>query len=132
MVESVSYDTTFLIDLQREKRLGTQGRAHEFLRAHSEAVGFVSVVALGEFMEGFPDASDPRLRRLIAAFQVLEIDALVSEVYAENVRRLRASGRLIGSNDLWIGSCSVRYRVPLLTRNVDDFSRIAGLEVVGY
>lgn len=132
MVEKVSYDTTFLIDLQREKRRGVHGRAHQFLRAHSSAVGFLSVIALGEFMEGFQDPADPRLRRLIDSVQLLDIDAQVSAIYAENVRRLRASGHLIATNDLWIGSCSVRHHLPLVTRNSADFSRIIGLQVVGY
>jgi hypothetical protein len=108
MVETVSYDTTFLIDPQREKRQGVQGRAHEFLRAHSSAVGFLNVILLGEFMESLPDTADPRLRRL------------------------RASGHLTSCNDLWIGSCSVRHRGPLVTRNTAAFSRIGGLQVFAY
>jgi tRNA(fMet)-specific endonuclease VapC len=70
MVERLSFDTTFLIDLQKEKRGGAGGRAHEFLREHSGAAGSISAIALGEFIEGFPDPADPRLRRLIESIHI--------------------------------------------------------------
>lgn len=132
MAERLSFDTTFFIDLQREKRIADFGAAHSFLRQHSAAGIFVSAVALGEFAEGFPSVTDPSLQRLTASLEVLEIDQEVSLIYAANARRLRRRGKLIGSNDLWIGCCAVRHGMPLVTRNPDHFRRISGIEVIEY
>ena len=132
MADRLSFDTTFLIDIQKERRSGQEGRAHRFLEQHTEAVMLLSAVALGEYAEGFSDPGDPSLQRLAAAVEILDVDRETSLRYGENARRLRSSGPLIGSNDLWIGCSAVRHGVALVTRNEDHFSRIAGLEVWKY
>ena len=132
MVERLSFDTTFLIDLQREKRGGRFGRAHSFMKEHSRAGIFLSAVALGEFVEGFPSVTDPALHRLLLALEILDVDQQVSFIYADYARRLKKGGSLIGSNDLWIGCCAVRNRMPLVTRNANHFRRIEQLEVIEY
>lgn len=132
MVERLSFDTTFFIDLQKESRLGGSGKAHSFLADHSAAGMFICAIALGEFAEGFSSMTDPRLLRLISALEVLPVDQEVSLIYAANTRRLRKKGMLIGSNDLWIGSCAVRNRMPLVTGNAEHFQRILDIELVGY
>ena len=132
MEERLSFDTTFLIDLQKEQREGQEGRAHSFLRKHSKAIIFLSSIALGEFAEGFASPDDPKLQRIAAALRILDIDREVSLVYAANTRKLRRAGCLIGSNDLWIGCCAVRNRMPLVTRNEGHLKRIKGLEIIEY
>ena len=50
MALQLSIDTTFLIDLQRERAIGDEeGAAHRFLKRSPEAELFLSTVALGEF-----------------------------------------------------------------------------------
>jgi tRNA(fMet)-specific endonuclease VapC len=50
----LSFDTTFLIDLQRERaRSDSNGPAHRFLKRSADAELYLSNVALGEFAEGF-------------------------------------------------------------------------------
>jgi predicted nucleic acid-binding protein len=39
---------------------------------------------------------------------------------------------LIGPNDLWIAACALANRLPVLTRNVSQFRRVDGLEVIDY
>ena len=63
---------------------------------------------------------------------MLDVDAQVSLLYGQNARRLRESGQLIGSNDLWIGCTAIRHGVPLVTRNDQHFDRISGLTVLTY
>lgn len=132
MDERLSFDTTFLIDLQKEQRAGQEGRAHFFLKNHSNAAIYLSSVALGEFAEGFASPEDPALLGIVTALRILDIDREVSLVYATNTRNLRMTGLLIGSNDLWIGCCAVRNRIPLVTRNAGHLKRIKGLEVIEY
>jgi tRNA(fMet)-specific endonuclease VapC len=128
----LSVDTTFLIDLQRERRTGQGGPAHTFLERSPEVELYLSAVALGEFAEGFSSAEDPVVRSVRDHHVLLPIDEEVALIYSSTARFLRRKGALIGSNDLWIGCASLRYSLPLLTANIDEFKRIEGLEVLGY
>ena len=131
MVAALGFDTTFLIDLQRE-RWGDDGPAHDFLRAHAEDGAEICVVALGEYAEGFADWDDPALRALRDVFLVRDVDQATCRQYATVVRQLRVHGRLIGANDLWIAASALRHGTGLVTRNVREFSRVPGLRVVPY
>jgi len=133
MALRLSVDTSFLIDLQRERSRGEDnGPAHGFLRSSPDAELYLSAVALGEFTEGFPSAEHPIVVAVREQHTVLPIDAETASVYGGVVRELRPRGRLIGANDLWIGASSLQHGLPLLTADVDDFRRLAGLEVVEY
>jgi predicted nucleic acid-binding protein len=133
MAEALIFDTTFVIDLQRERRGGEgSGRAQQFLRAHSEATLRLPATALGEFAEGFADPADPVLQTTAEHFDLLPVDAETAYCYGRLTRALRAAGRLIGSNDLWIAAAALRHDGPLVTRNADDFRRVPGLRVLTY
>jgi len=129
----LSLDTTFLIDLQRERsRREPEGPAHRFLRRSPDARLYLSAVALAEFAEGFVSAEHPIVRAVREQHNLLPIDEETALIYAGVVRDLRSQGRLIGTNDLWIGSSSLRFRLPVVTADVEHFRRIEGLEVIGY
>jgi predicted nucleic acid-binding protein len=129
----LALDTTFLIDLQRERRGRASARpATTFLLAHQDTELLLPAVALGEYLEGFADPDSRDARALVAPLRLLEVTADVARSYAVTVRALRATGRLIGTNDLWIGCTARAAGLPILTRDVAHFRRIAGLEVVGY
>lgn len=133
MALRLSIDTTFLIDLQRERSRGEpEGPAHRFLRRFPDARLYLSAVALAEFAEGFVSIEHPIVRAVRERHTLLPVDEETALIYAGVVRDLRSRGRLIGTNDLWIGSSSLRLRLPLLTADTEHFSRIEGLEVIGY
>lgn len=132
MAGRLSVDTSFLIDLQRERMDGSSGPAHALLRADPDVELFLSAVALGEFAEGFEDPDHPVLRAVRDQLVILPVDEATALTYGSVARRLRREGRIIGSNDLWIAAGSLHRQLPLVTSNVQDFRRIAGLEVVGY
>jgi len=92
----------------------------------------LSCVALGKFAEGFKDRNDPTFEQIVAAVQILKVDLETSWLYGQKARHLRRAEKLVGSNDLWIGCCAVRYNTPLVTRNGAYFRRIEGLEVLEY
>ena len=71
-------------------------------------------------------------RESLADFQRLELDYAVAEVFGQLIKKLRATGNMIGVNDLWIGATAIRYNMPVLTRNRRDFERIPGLQVETY
>ena len=47
------FDTTFLIDYEREIKRNRLGPVHSFLTQHANAPLYVSTISVGEFAEGF-------------------------------------------------------------------------------
>jgi predicted nucleic acid-binding protein len=130
-MEGLNFDTSFLIDFQRE-RLKDKGRAHAFLKGNRDAVAYLSIVAYGEYAEGFTDLSSAAFISVVVSFELLPVDRKVADCYAEISRQLRLEGRLIGANDLWIAAVSLVNELPLVTGNSEHFQRVPGLRVVGY
>jgi tRNA(fMet)-specific endonuclease VapC len=129
----VAFDTTFLIDFQRERSRGeTDGPAHAFLASDPDVEFLLPSTALGEFGEGFDDAEDPVLRTLRELHVLLPVDEQTTLVYGRITRALRAAGKLIGANDLWIAAASIRHEVPLVTANVAEFRRVEGIQILPY
>ena len=133
MALRLSVETTFLIDLQRERSTARDdGAAHRFLRRSPEAELFLSTVALGEFAEGFDRAEHPIVAAVRDGHTLVPVDDQTAFVYARVVRELRRRDELIGTNDLWIGCASLRLGIPIVTANVEHFRRIDGLGIVQY
>jgi tRNA(fMet)-specific endonuclease VapC len=132
-VDRLALDTSFLIDLQNEHRgRGAPVGAIAFLRAHAGSELLLPSVALGEYLEGFPDPTGHAAQALVAPLRILDINAEVARVYASVARVLRESGQLIGTNDLWIACTAKAAVVPVVTRNVEHFRRVPDLDVVTY
>ena len=133
MADKVALDTTFLIDLQRERDRGeADGPAHRFLAAAPDLELYLSSIVLGEFAEGFSNPEDPLLQTVRTHHHLLSIDDRTALAYGRIARALRQEGRPIGTNDLWIAATSVRYALPLVTENAAQFGRVAGLELITY
>jgi tRNA(fMet)-specific endonuclease VapC len=128
----LSVDTSFLIDLERERRSGAGGPAHRFLLAEPDVQLALPTVALGELTEGFADPSHPWLAAVRRGHRLLPVDEKVAHAYGTITRQLRANGRLLGAHDLWIGATTLRFELPLLTADTDHFRRIQGLQLVSY
>ena len=132
-MERVALDTSFLIDVQNERRArGAPRGALAFLRTHANTAMLLPAVALGEYLAGFDDPDSPAARSLVMALHVLEVTSEAARLYALTSRALRAARRPIGSNDLWIGCTALAAEIPIVTRNADEFRRIPGLHVVTY
>lgn len=131
-MDALMFDTTFLIDFQRERGKGGGGPAHDLLREHRDSRAVLPVVALGEYREGFADVFDPAFLTVVESFEVVPVSARVAEIYGREARRLRAKGRLIGANDLWIAATALERGMPLVTRNLEEFARVEGLQLCGY
>jgi predicted nucleic acid-binding protein len=132
MEEEIACDTTFLIDLQRSVRTEAGLAARQFLQRYVRSRFYISVIALGEFAAGFADERDPVLAETRRRFASLLVDAQVALVYRMIVRELRATGKLIGANDLWIAATALGHGFPLVTSNHGEFSRIRQLRVLRY
>jgi tRNA(fMet)-specific endonuclease VapC len=130
-MESLIFDTTFLIDFQRERKRG-QDRAHRFLERKAEAYAYLPVMAYGEYAEGFESLSDPAFVSVVESYEIIEVSRPIADRYAALTRELRAHGQLIGANDLWIAATALHRDWPLVTRNLDHFARVDGILLMGY
>ena len=131
-MDALMLDTTFLIDLQIEKRRRREPAAHQFLHAHPNVEAHAPAIVAGEFAEGFENLDDPSLQAVMGSIHWVPVDLETSQVYASVARSLRQAGRLIGTNDLWIAASALRHRMALVTRNQREFSRVPDLMMIGY
>lgn len=126
-------DSTFLVDLEREKKRRQRGDAAAFLLAHQETQFCINFTILGELAAGLSLGADRAgWARFIEPFRILESSQDVAWEFGLAFRILQSQGNLIGTNDLWIGATGIAYGLPVVTRNAHDFERIPGLKVVRY
>lgn len=95
-------------------------------------LAYLPVTAYGEFAEGFPDRTDAALLSVVESFELLPVTRAVADVYAGLLRTLRARGKLIWSNDLWIAATALEKNWTLVTRHTAEFARVPGLKIKGY
>jgi len=124
------FDTTFLIDLQREATRRQPGRACRFLQANPDAPVRISVVTWGEFAEGFDD--EHACADVLRPYPVILLSEAIAWRYGQLSGELRERGERIGDNDLWIAATALCHDIELVTRNGEHFRRVAGLRVMLY
>jgi tRNA(fMet)-specific endonuclease VapC len=80
-------------------------------------------------------AATPRLAALsvfLRSVQVLPFDGECAAHAARIRATLEADGQPIGPHDTLIAATAMRYQATLVTRNVSEFSRVAGLQWVDW
>jgi predicted nucleic acid-binding protein len=98
---------------------------------------FISAITVSELYLGVfrADTEDRRQKRtafvsrVIGDSTVLDFNLAIAHRHAEIGAGLRQAGRIIGPHDLIIAATAVYYGLPLLTCNVDELSRVPGLNV---
>jgi predicted nucleic acid-binding protein len=129
---SLILETSFLIDLEREHSGGTPGPAVVFLEGHEDARLYLTFTVAGELAAGSSLAARGKWEAFLGPFFVLQSNADVCWEYGRSYRYLEENGRMIGGNDLWIAATALAYRMPVVTRNVEHYKRVPGLEVEAY
>lgn len=132
----ICVDTTFLVDLWRQRGRRTSPAA-AVLERHSGETVAVPAHAAGEFLEGGAAISADRLSASLAfvrSFRIAIVDLETAVRYARIVSELRSAEQLAGRSkpDLWIAATALEQAMPLVTRNTRHFMGIAGLELIGY
>ena len=94
------FDTTFVIDFEREVKRARPGKAHAFLQANPNAPLFISIITVGEFAEGFQAAQQTDCWQCLRLFTVLDLTRDIAWDAGQNSRQLRAAGQIIGENGL--------------------------------
>lgn len=82
-----------------------------------------------------PDAAAPRLAALAILLRPMQILPFDSECAAHAARirtELEAAGTPIGPHDTLIAATAIRHQATLVTRNVREFSRVAGLHRINW
>lgn len=132
----ICVDTTFLVDLWREKDL-PDSPARALLAAHPGEDFAVPAHAAGEFLEGGAAVSSERLAdslQFLRLFRIGEVGVETAVRYARIVARLRGDSALGGRSkpDLWIAAWAVEHAAPLATRNAAHFEDVPDLPLIGY
>ncbi len=96
----------------------------------------VPLIVLGELRAGFANgrkqrSNEARLQRFLAkpGVQILTLDEITTEHYAEIFRKLSRSGSLIPTNDIWIAAQALQHSLHLYSRD-DHFKHIPKLKLV--
>ena len=94
------------------------------------------VIVLGEYRFGLLKSRERlKLGRLLDEFQkvveVLPVDEMTVQPYAEIREQLHKAGRPIPQNDAWIAALAVQHQLPILTKD-RHFEAIAGVRCVSW
>ena len=101
--------------------------------AAEQEVG-ISVVSHGEILFGIakqqPSVSkQKRISYLLDQMSIALIDEDVARCYGKVRNALESSGKPIGSNDTWIAAHAMSLGATLVTGNVREYERVAGLKI---
>lgn len=122
-------DTNILSELVKHPNGGV---AHKVVEVGSDAV-CTSIVVACELRFGTAKKSAPVLTQkvdaLLKAIRVLPLEQDADIAYGEIRNRLEKSGTPIGANDMLIAAHALSQGLVLVTNNVNEFSRVQGLEV---
>ena len=113
---------------------GTSAPLIARLRSHAPSDLRVSSVTRAELLYGARRSARvaENLRLLTGFFAPLvslPFDDACAEEYGALRARLAAAGRPIGPNDLLIAATALAHDLTLVTHNLREFSRIAGLKI---
>lgn len=128
----VLIDASVLIDHERG-RLDVRGR----IQGREDEGLFLSVVTASELLHGVHRAEDDAVRArrsafvegVLERFPTLPIDLGTGRAHARLWADLAATGRPIGTHDLWLAAACVAHGLTLATGNLREFERVPGLEV---
>lgn len=126
----VLLDTNVCIDIIRRRG----AMALERIRALPAGDVSISAITLAELQHGVAKSRDRErnlaaLMMFTADIQVLDFDRAAAEVYGELRASLGMAGTPIGSMDLLIAAQALSLDALLVTNNLREFARVAGLRV---
>ncbi len=122
----VVLDTNIVVDLLRKKN-----EAPRKILAYSEL--YLPMPVCGELLYGAAISAKPLESRqdvmlFLGKCKLLDFDWAVAESYAEIRKHLKAKGRPIPENDIWIAATAIAYGLKLITRD-QHFANIDFLNV---
>jgi predicted nucleic acid-binding protein len=119
-------DANFLIALSEEEDRRRAGAAVAFLRANPGRQTVVSLVAVGEYLEGIEDINQGL--RFLRRHTLVGVNLAVARKGAELQGRLN---RRLGENDAWLAATALVHGLTLVTAD-RDFARVPRLKVADF
>lgn len=129
-------DTSVLVDIDRG------GVADRVERLDDEGIHAISSVTVTELRHGVKKRYETgsaqqnaleELDRLIARFEIVEIDRAVATAAADIITELQQQGEpLHDLHDVYVGATAMVEQLPVLTANVDHFTRMSSVSVVDW
>lgn len=133
----IHVDTSFLVDLLRERAQGKQGAATRFLETLADERLVTSMFAVCELQVGVAMARHPERERsqvatLLQGFPVIYPDDSFPETYGALFAQMSQAGRSAAPMDLLIATAAVIDKAALVTGNRRHFEHVPGLKVLAY
>lgn len=133
----IHLDTSFAVDLMRERQRERHGPATKFVEQMADEEFAISVFAAAELWTGVyrsvRRAHEQRaVTDLLGSLTVVMADSRFPERYGEVAARLAQGGTTVATMDLLIGTVALVEDATLVTANEAHFSKVPGLRVIGY
>lgn len=125
-------DTNFIIAVEREARRGRTDAVDCFFASRANENFHITFTVAGELACGQSASLKKDWERLCRPYPVLPWSKDDAWQYGAIDRALASKGQLIGTNDMWIAATALVHDMGVVTSNVDEFSRVPGLQVVSY
>jgi tRNA(fMet)-specific endonuclease VapC len=120
-------DTNIVSDLIRNP----QGRVAGHIKKIGETEICTSIIVAAELRYGSTKKGSPRLtarlEAVLGALEILPFDSPADSAYGLIRARLEQTGQLIGGNDLLIAAQAIAFGYTVVTDNLKEFARVAGL-----
>jgi tRNA(fMet)-specific endonuclease VapC len=125
-------DSNILSDLVRHP----QGVVAQHIRKHGEQAVCTSIIVACELRFGAAKRQSSRLsaqvQAILAAMDVLPLDAPADEHYARLRLHLEQTGTPIGPNDMLLAAQALAENATLVTADTSEFHRVPGLICVNW
>jgi tRNA(fMet)-specific endonuclease VapC len=133
----IHLDTSFVVDLLRENARGSEGPASRFLGRVQDQELLMSVFVACELAAGAAMATKPaeekrKVERLCSGMSVDYPDERFPAAYGSLLAVLERGPGRVSTMDLLIATSALIAEASLVTRNTKDFSRVPGLDILGY
>ena len=122
-------DTNILSDLIRNP----QGGIAERITRVGETSICTSIIVVAELRYGAEKSGSnklsDRIELILSAIEILPMESPVDKVYGRLRHSLASKGLTIGPNDMLIAAHALEAGLTMVTANVREFSRVAGLNI---
>ena len=128
--------TTLIVDTDVVSFLLKDDTRAQLYRPHLQgktlALSFMTVAELYQwaYVRNWGERKLTRLEEQLHRYVIVPFDNELCKQWARICVRRRQLGRPISVQDAWVAATALRHGCRLVTHNGDDFSEIAGLEVI--
>jgi len=114
---------------------GDERAKHLLLELESQGDIYITSISVFEITyttKGLSKKKERALLDLLNALKILQLDKRSALLASDIGTELVKNGQMLHPMDLMIGAIALRNRMPLVTNNEKHFSRIDGLEIIGW